>query len=57
MQHTKFQDHRSIASREEDFLKVFTINGHGGNVGQVTQHICIIFPHSTLSFHMSFGYK
>ena len=27
MLHTKFQGHRSIGS-EEDFLKVFTINGH-----------------------------
>ena len=43
MQHTKFQDHRSIASGEEDFFKVFTIYGHGGHVGQVTQLICIIF--------------
>ena len=43
MQHTKFQDHSSIASGEEDFFKVFTIYGHGGRVGKVTQLVCINF--------------
>ena len=43
MLHTKFQDHRSIASGEEDFFKVLTIYGHGGHVGQVTQLNCINF--------------
>ena len=57
MQHTKFQDHGSIGSGEEDFFKVFTIYGHGGHVGQVTQLICVVFSHSTISFHMSFGSK
>ena len=36
MIHIKFQDHRSSDSREEDFLKVFTIYGHGGHLGHVT---------------------
>ena len=55
MLHTKFQGHRSIGSGEEDF-KVFTIYGHGGHVGYVTQLICINFhSHSPLSFHMNFS--
>ena len=32
MLHTKFQGHRSIGSGEENFLKVFTIYGHGGHL-------------------------
>ena len=58
MLHTKFQGHWSIGSGEEDFLKVFTIYGHGGHVGHVTQLICIHFhSHSPSSFHMNFGSK
>ena len=37
MLHTKFQGHRPFGSREEDFLKVFTIYGHGGHLGHVTR--------------------
>ena len=33
MLHAKFQDHRISSSGEEDFLKVFTIYGHGGHLG------------------------
>ena len=36
MLHVKFQDHRTSGSEEEDFLKVFTIYGHGGHLGHVT---------------------
>ena len=43
MLHTKFQGHWSIGSGEEDFLRFFTIYGHGGHLGQVTQLICIKF--------------
>ena len=39
MLHTKSQGHRSIGSGEEDFFKVFTLYGHGGHVGHVTQTI------------------
>ena len=47
MLRTKFQGHRSIASGEVDFFKVFTIYGHGGHAGHVTQLMCINFhPHS-----------
>ena len=43
---------------EELSFKVFTIYVHGGNVGHVTQLICINFhSHSPLSFHRSFGFK
>ena len=58
MLHTKCQGHWSIGSGEEDFLKVFTIYGHGSHVGHVTHLICINFhSYSPLSFHMSFGSK
>ena len=54
----KFQGHLFIASGEEDFLKVFTIYGHCGHAGHVTQLVCINFhSHSNFSFHMSFGSK
>ena len=58
MLHTKFQGHQFIGSGEEDFFKDFTIYGHGGHVGHVTQLICINF-HSYFpsSFHMNFGSK
>ena len=51
MLHNKFQGHRYIGFGEEDF---FTIYGHGGHGGHVTQLICMNFhSHSPLSFHMS----
>ena len=43
MLHAKFQDHRTCGSGEEDFFKVFTINGHGGHLGHVTLTIYINF--------------
>ena len=36
MHHAKFQNHRPSGSGEEDFLKVFAINSHGGHLGHVT---------------------
>ena len=55
MLYTKFQGHQSIGSGIEDFLRFFTINGHGGHIGHVTQLICINFhSHSPSSFHMNF---
>ena len=40
------------------FLCSFSLNGHGGHVGHVTQLICINFHfHSPSSFHMNFGSK
>ena len=41
--HTKFRGIRSTGSGEEDFLKVFTIYGHGGHLGHVTWTIYTIF--------------
>ena len=43
MLHTKFQDHRTSDSEEEDFLNVFTIYGRGGHLGHVTWSIYINF--------------
>ena len=39
MLHTKFHGNLPVGSGEEDFLRVFTINGGGGggNFGHVTQ--------------------
>ena len=39
MLHTKFQGRQSTGSGEEDCLRVFTIYGHGGHLGHVTQTI------------------
>ena len=38
MLHTKFRGNRSTGPGEYDFLKGFTIYGHGGLLGHVTQH-------------------
>ena len=58
MLYTKFQGHWSIGPGEEDFFNVFTIYGHGGHVGHVTQLICINFhSYSPSSFHMNFDSK
>ena len=57
MLHTKFQGHRSIGSGEDNF-KVFTMYGHGGHVGHVTQLICInLHSYFPSSFHMNLGSK
>ena len=56
MLHAKFQDHRTSGSGEVDFLKVFTINGHGGHLGHVTWTININFlSHCPRRLHMKFG--
>ena len=48
MLHAKFQDHRTSGSGEEDFLKVFTLYGHGDHFGYVTwtiySNFCSPFP-------------
>ena len=46
MLHAKFQDPRPLGSGKEDFLRVFTIYGHGGHLGHVTWiiHIYIGSP-------------
>ena len=55
MLHAKFQDHRTSGSGEE-YLKVFTINGHDGHLGHATCTIYIKFlSHFTGRIHMKFG--
>ena len=55
--HTKFHDHRTISSVGEYFLKVFTINEHGGHRGHVTWTIYINFlSHFPRRLHMKFGF-
>ena len=41
MLHAKFLQNRSTGSGEEDFLRVYTIYGHGGHLGHVTLIIYI----------------
>ena len=45
MLHAKFQDNR-ISGSGEDFLKVFTLYGHGGHLGHETKMIFteLMFP-------------
>ena len=37
MLHTNIRENLPAGSGEEDFLRVFTIYGHGGHLGHVTQ--------------------
>ena len=53
MLHTNFQSHGSIGSGEKDFFNIFTIYGHGSQVGHVTQLICINF-HFLFSLKLSY---
>ena len=41
MLHAKFLRNRSTGSGEEDFLRVYTIYGHGGHLGHVTLTVYI----------------
>ena len=43
MIYANIQPQSILGSREEDFLKVFTIYGHGGHLGQRTVTILAIF--------------
>ena len=57
MLHTKFHGNQPACSGEEDFLRVFTIYGHGGHLGHVTWTIytnfCFPFPRR---LHIKFGF-
>ena len=44
MLHAKFLDHRTSGSGEEDFLKVFTIYGQGGHLGDLYHLNKLSFP-------------
>ena len=56
MLHYKFRRNRPVSSGEEDFLRVFTIYGHGGHLGHVTSimssDVHFLVPES---FHTKFG--
>ena len=57
MLHTKFRENRPAGSGEEDFWRVFTIYGHGGHLGHVTQmprtKYCSPYPRR---LHIKFGF-
>ena len=56
MLHTKFCGDRPAGSGEEDFLKVFTIYGHGGHLGHVTSIMSSDFHFLVPeNFHKKFG--
>ena len=56
MQHTKIRENRPAGSGEEDFLRVFTIYGHGGHLGHVTRIMLINFHFLVPeSFHTKFS--
>ena len=57
MLHTKFRKNRPAGSGEDDFRRVFTIYGRGGNLGHVTQMprtiFCSPYPRR---LHIKFGF-
>ena len=56
MLHTKFHENQPAGSGEEDFLKVFTIYGHGSHLGHVTRSMLIKFHFLVPeSFHTKFS--
>ena len=56
MLHTKFHENWPAGSGEEDFLRVFTIYGHGGHLGHVTGIMLINFHFLVPeSFHTKFS--
>ena len=64
MLHTKFRENRPAGSGGKDFLKVFTIYGHGGHLGHVTWTIYKNFgspfprkPHVKFGFDWSSGFR
>ena len=57
MLHTKFRGNWPAGSGEEDFLKVFTIYGHGGHLGHVTWTIFTNFRSPfQRRLHIKFGF-
>ena len=53
MLHTKFRGNRPAGSKEEDFLRVFTIYRRGGHLGHVTSimssNFHFLVPESSLT--------
>ena len=57
MLHAKFLRNRSNGSGEEDFLRVYTIHGHGSHLGHVTLIVYIYIDSPILlMLHMKFGF-
>ena len=55
MLQTKFLGNQSVGSGMEDFLRVFTIYGHGGHFGNVTSIMSLNFHFLVPeSFHTKF---
>ena len=55
MTFAKIQPQSILGSGEEDFLKLFTIYGHGGHLGQWTATILAMFRSPNLRrLHMKF---
>ena len=56
MLHTKFRGNRPAGSRVEDLLRAFSIYGHGGHLGQVTNIMSPVFDFLVSdSFHTKSG--
>ena len=56
MLHTKFRGNLPAGSGEDDFLRVFTIYGHGFHLGHVTSIMSSDFHFLVPeSFHTKFG--
>ena len=56
MLHTKFHRNGPAGSGVEDFLRVFTIYGHGGHLGHVTSILSSDFHFLVPErFHKKFG--
>ena len=56
MLHIKLRENRPTGSGEEDFLRVFTIYGHGGHLGHVTSIMSSDFHFLVHeSFHTKFS--
>ena len=56
MLNTKFHGNQPAGSGEEDFLRVFTIYGHGSHLGHVTSIMSSAFYFLVPeSFHKEFG--
>ena len=56
MLHTKFRGNRSTGSEEEDVSRGFTIKGHCGHLGHVTQMPRANFRPYPRRFHIKFGF-
>ena len=56
MLHTKSRGHWPFGSREEVFLKGFTLYGHVGHLGDVTTRICYKFKLRSLHMKLEFNW-